>query len=192
MRLVLVMVFSFLLSVFTIFSDCALAQERGVQPDGRAFRIGVDGSQLIDLVAELEVEVDGLKRQVESLQLQLQEKSLLVENLEKHREPQLQLVEKTLIQDAVASGSARASLRPPQADDEQTAAQLAESKSEILAKAQIKRVAPKHAKVGTRTAKSKQKTSHQVGSWKRPSSRQSASGRAAPPKTKGHPLQKKP
>jgi regulator of replication initiation timing len=47
---------------------------RGRLPDGRAFRTDATGNQIIDYIAELEVTIEALNRQVYGLQAELEEK----------------------------------------------------------------------------------------------------------------------
>lgn len=55
-------------------------KSRGVLPDGRAFRTDADGNQLVDYIAELEVGVETLNRQLESAQEELREKDSALSN----------------------------------------------------------------------------------------------------------------
>lgn len=63
-----------LASVLTAFSSTALAEERGRLPDGRAYRVDDQGNEIVDYIAELEMEMEGLRRRVHGLEDELQEK----------------------------------------------------------------------------------------------------------------------
>ena len=52
----------------TIPSDAAAKKAIGTLSDGAAFRRDADGNQIVDQIAELEVGLDGIKRQVHSLE----------------------------------------------------------------------------------------------------------------------------
>lgn len=54
------------------FSTSLQAQEKGRLADGRAFRTDSSGSQIVDYTAELELEIDGLRRTVTSLEDEIQ------------------------------------------------------------------------------------------------------------------------
>jgi hypothetical protein len=58
---------------------------RGRLPDGRAYRTDEQGTQLVDYIAELEVNVEQLSRQVQSLQDEVKEKQTRLERLEQDK-----------------------------------------------------------------------------------------------------------
>lgn len=66
---------SFLLLSVVVLSSLSLAEdgERGRLPDGRAYRTGDDGTQLIDYIAELELSVSDLTRQVQGLETEIEQ-----------------------------------------------------------------------------------------------------------------------
>ena len=72
-----------LLSILVIFSLSAnlFAEEakRGRLSDGRAFRTDAEGVQLVDYIAELEVNVEELSRKINGLESELEEKDRLIE-----------------------------------------------------------------------------------------------------------------
>ena len=72
-----------ILFVFLFFIPVLHAEEaeRGRLPDGRAFRTGVDGTQLVDYIAELEVSVESLNRQVQGLEDENKEKQAVIDRL---------------------------------------------------------------------------------------------------------------
>jgi peptidoglycan hydrolase CwlO-like protein len=74
--------------------DSALEAARGRLPDGRAFRTDAQGNQLVDYVAELELSIETLNRQVGGLQSELETKEKIIEGL-RHRSPGL--VERDLV-----------------------------------------------------------------------------------------------
>lgn len=51
-------------------------QSRGRLPDGRAFRTDVEGNQLVDYIAELEVTVEDQNRRIQGLELEVEGKTL--------------------------------------------------------------------------------------------------------------------
>ncbi len=59
------------------------AQERGRLPDGRAFRIDAQGNQLVDYIAELELGIESLTRQVTGLEQEVEQKNIEIERLAK-------------------------------------------------------------------------------------------------------------
>jgi len=50
--------------------------ENGRLPDGRAFRVDAAGNEIVDYIAELEVSIDTLNRQIDSLRSELEQKSV--------------------------------------------------------------------------------------------------------------------
>ncbi|RMG39994.1 MAG: hypothetical protein D6719_12105 [Candidatus Dadabacteria bacterium] len=67
----------FLVSSFTYAQDAS----RGRLPDGRAYRLDASGNQLVDYIAELEVNVDALKRRVQGLEYELGQKQQIIDRL---------------------------------------------------------------------------------------------------------------
>lgn len=79
----------------TIIATAAVAEDpRGRLPDGRAFRTDLHGNQVVDYIAELEVAVDNLTRQVQGLEYESQQKQVTIDSLRKHA-PELK--EKNLV-----------------------------------------------------------------------------------------------
>lgn len=70
-----------LIAVVCCFAISVSAQEVGLAKDGRAYRKSADGFKIKDHIAELEVEIDGLKRQVYSLEDELKEKNQTINKL---------------------------------------------------------------------------------------------------------------
>jgi|GEM_PF-5226963 len=67
--------FHILCLVFFALSTIAQAEpERGRLPDGRAFRTDVEGTQIIDYIAELELSVEALQRQIYGLENEIDQK----------------------------------------------------------------------------------------------------------------------
>lgn len=73
---------SFLLILFALayMHDAQADDSRGRLPDGRAFRTDNEGNQLVDYIAELELSVDNLKRQVSGLEYDLQQKQAVIDS----------------------------------------------------------------------------------------------------------------
>lgn len=70
--------------------------ERGRLADGRAYRTDNEGNQLVDYIAELELNIDTLNNQVRALEGDIEAKASLIEKLQR-REPPRPLEEKTLV-----------------------------------------------------------------------------------------------
>lgn len=68
---------------------------RGRLPDGRAFRTDAEGNQLVDYLAELELGVEALTRQVHGLEGELKDKQTEIERLKSSKNTELS--EKTLV-----------------------------------------------------------------------------------------------
>lgn len=115
---------------------CALsvhAQEnqpaRGRLPDGRAFRTDVEGNQLVDYIAELEVGIETLNRQLESAQEELRDKETALTICKAGVKEGLK--EKSLpVPGFVPGNLAPASSVPTQSCDPQNA-RIAQAESEI-------------------------------------------------------------
>lgn len=75
-KIALLVTLAFLLPSFPAFSEDA---ERGRLPDGRAFRTDAQGNQLVDYIAELEVNIEQLNRRVIGLEDEAAEKQRRLE-----------------------------------------------------------------------------------------------------------------
>ncbi len=62
------------LALSVMFCASAETPTHGKLPDGRAYRVDENGNEIVDYIAELELEVDALKRQVHGLQYELEQK----------------------------------------------------------------------------------------------------------------------
>lgn len=71
--------------------------ERGRLPDGRAFRTDSDGNQLVDYIAELEMNLDGLNRRLAGLEGELERKNTELTRFEKGDPVSPQLAERTIV-----------------------------------------------------------------------------------------------
>jgi hypothetical protein len=69
----------------------------GRLPDGRAFRTDKEGNQLVDYIAELELEVESLKRRVVGLEDENAEKQASIQRLSSGRDLNPKVIEKDLI-----------------------------------------------------------------------------------------------
>lgn len=67
--------FSILLIFSLVLNQAIASPERGRLPDGRAFRKDVHGNQIIDYIAELELNVEALMRRVSGLEDELAERN---------------------------------------------------------------------------------------------------------------------
>jgi len=69
--------------LFVASVPCVAGAEdsRGRLPDGRAFRTDEQGNQLVDYIAELEVNAEALQRRVHGLEDELSEKQRIIERL---------------------------------------------------------------------------------------------------------------
>jgi len=76
---------------------CGAEPERGRLPDGRAYRTGAEGVQMVDYVAELEISLDELTRRVHSLEDELEEKRQRIERLESRGAMESVLKERDLL-----------------------------------------------------------------------------------------------
>lgn len=54
--------------------------ENGRLPDGRAFRVDSEGNEIVDYIAELEVSIDTLNRQIDTLRGELEQKTVALSN----------------------------------------------------------------------------------------------------------------
>ncbi len=104
---------------------------RGRLPDGRAFRTDSDGTQLVDYIAELEVNIESLNRQVLSLQDEVHDKEQQIQRLSKGLSQKLEVKEKNLVNgqgEAASSASVRDEWACPKMDCGQV---LEHSKAEL-------------------------------------------------------------
>lgn len=91
-------IFSFLLlSAVSAFCD---DPERGRLPDGRAFRTDTQGNQLVDYIAELELNVESLKRRVNGLEDEVTSKNQIIERLNNGKPAQGTLEERDIVRAA--------------------------------------------------------------------------------------------
>lgn len=88
-------------------ADPATLPKRGRAADGRAFRIDRDGMQITDYIAELEVTVDDLKRQVVALEDELDEKRARLERVNAGQPPAPALKETHLLGSVSATETAK-------------------------------------------------------------------------------------
>ncbi len=92
--------------------------ERGRLPDGRAFRTDVEGTQVVDYIAELEVTIEQLNRRVLGLEDEIRDKKGALERLESGRAAEAILKEKNLLAENAALQEAIAKNRPSSCDDQ--------------------------------------------------------------------------
>lgn len=73
---------------FLAFSiiPCLVLAQHGRNSDGRAYRIDSEGNKVVDYIADLEMNVDSLNRQVQGLETELQEKIQVIQRLEQGQE----------------------------------------------------------------------------------------------------------
>ena len=64
-------------------SLCLAEPERGRLPDGRAYRTGAEGVQLVDYMAELELSVEELTRRIHGLEAELEAKQQRIDRFER-------------------------------------------------------------------------------------------------------------
>lgn len=76
--------------------DSYADDERGRLADGRAYRTDNEGNQLVDYIAELELNIDTLTNQVKALEGDIEAKASLIERLQR-KEPPRALEEKSLV-----------------------------------------------------------------------------------------------
>lgn len=128
------------------------AAKRGRAPDGRAFRVDKEGMQITDYIAELEVTVDDLRRQVHALEDELDEKRDRLDQLASGK-PAPQLKETNLVGQertaapdcSLAIAPLRAQVQQLQAAEQQLRAaeqqrQLAAANGSTQAQAQIQQL----------------------------------------------------
>ena len=91
---------TYLLIVILACSSSLLAQDEpknGRTADGRAYRTDKEGNQLIDYIAELELEVDGLSRRVHGLEDESDQKQKVIDRLSKGAPVEGELTERNLV-----------------------------------------------------------------------------------------------
>ncbi|NLF26121.1 MAG: hypothetical protein GX589_10775 [Deltaproteobacteria bacterium] len=94
------------------FGEFGLAEpERGRLPDGRAFRTGTDGVQLVDYMAELELSIEELNRRVYGLEAEVKEKQERIDRFELTGKADAPLRERDLLGNT--SGARSACPEPP-------------------------------------------------------------------------------
>ena len=73
----------FLGFIFLTFSISILNadEKKGRLPDGRAYRTDKEGNQLVDYIAEIELNSDGLNRKIQALEQDIEEKNKLIDRL---------------------------------------------------------------------------------------------------------------
>lgn len=101
----------FLILIGTVLCLSALAfaendPDRGRLPDGRAFRKDDQGNQLVDYIAELEVNIEQLERQVQALEDDLKDKQTTIEKLQLGQSTATKVSEKTIIEPEKAARTA--------------------------------------------------------------------------------------
>lgn len=70
------------LCVILLSSSTVIAEEtRGRLPDGRPFRTDIEGNQVVDYIAELELAVENLTRQTQGLEYEVQQKQNAIDSL---------------------------------------------------------------------------------------------------------------
>ena len=86
-----------------------LAEEsRGRTADGRAYRVDTQGNQLVDYIAELELEVDSLKRRTLGLEDEVSEKQKIIDRLGSGQSASGDLKEKDLVRVSAKENEAQA------------------------------------------------------------------------------------
>lgn len=97
-----------------VYCDSAAAEpERGRLPDGRAFRTDAEGNQLVDYIAELELSVEALTRQVRGLEDENRDKQAIIGRLQSGREANPAVIEKDI----------QPALLPPKAESQRAGAE---------------------------------------------------------------------
>lgn len=93
----------FVVTIFTLFlisGNLALCDSKsnvGRLPDGRAYRTDAEGNQLVDYLAELELSVENLNRQVRGLEDEVKTKQATIERLEQAKPVPATVSERDLI-----------------------------------------------------------------------------------------------
>lgn len=82
--------------LLTTAFDTHAEDKRGRLADGRAYRTDAEGNQLVDYIAELELNIDTLNNQVRALEGDIEAKASLIEKLQQKQPPRA-LEEKNLI-----------------------------------------------------------------------------------------------
>ncbi len=103
-----------------IFTCCAAFAEddaeRGRLADGRAFRTDAEGNQLVDYIAELEVNVDALSRRVQGLEYELEQKQAALNRAGPGADKLDSVKERDLVPNAQAAAVAAVSQQCPEVD----------------------------------------------------------------------------
>lgn len=107
------------LSLTLLLAQGAVCQDqaRGRLPDGRAYRTDKQGNQLVDYIAELELNNEALNRQVGGMQEELQDKEQTIERLQRGRKQAEGLVER----DLTATGEGEKRIENVKGSDESVA-----------------------------------------------------------------------
>lgn len=71
--------------------------DRGRLPDGRAYRTDSDGNQLVDYIAELEVDLETKERQIRGLQAELDERNAMLARVERGAPATAAISERSLV-----------------------------------------------------------------------------------------------
>lgn len=97
------------LIVLCVTSLAAAAEPgtRGRFPDGRAFRTDVQGTQIVDYIAELELSLEQQERRLRGLEYELEEKQRVIERFKGRRVGKDGLVERDLVMLEDSSEQAR-------------------------------------------------------------------------------------
>jgi len=91
--------------IVAIFLACAANTfaddpERGRLPDGRAYRTDNQGNQLVDYIAELELNLDSLKRRVNGLEDEVSAKQRMLDRLNSGKPAESALEERDIVRSA--------------------------------------------------------------------------------------------
>lgn len=105
----LIVLCSFFLATIALAED---EPARGRLPDGRAFRTTDDGTQLVDYIAELEVNVESLNRQVQGLEDQIRDQQQVIDRLQSGKSANAHLTERNLNQGGVAAARVNTQCEP--------------------------------------------------------------------------------
>lgn len=87
-----------LTGLLLVTEGSVLAQDaaQGRLPDGRAFRTDAEGNQLVDYIAELELNVADLNRRLVGLETEVEQKQQVIDRMQSGRAPQGELSERDL------------------------------------------------------------------------------------------------
>lgn len=109
-------------SLFISNSSFSENPKLGINSDGRAYRIDSQGNKVVDYIAELESNVDGLQRQVQGLEEELQEKIEIITKLQNGQVCEDRIKEKDLVENQARFADTNFVLAPAQ-NSSQTNAQ---------------------------------------------------------------------